>query len=74
MQQWQCKTLTYGWDEERQDLVWSDTKELAVSADMVDQRLNKFGRDGWELLCIEKMSHISHVAVSFYLKRPIQEK
>lgn len=70
MIRWQYKTLTYTWDEEKKDLVWGDTKELIVSADMVDKRLNELGDEGWELLCIEKMSDVSHIAVSFYLKRP----
>ena len=72
MRRWQYKTLTYGWDEELKDLVWADTKELVVSAEMVDQRLNELGSRGWELISIEKISNISHVAVSFYLKRPLE--
>ena len=70
MMRWQYKTLTYAWDEERKNLVWGDTKELAVNAEMVDKRLNELGDEGWELLCIEKVSGISHIAVNFYLKRP----
>jgi hypothetical protein len=28
---------------------------------------------GWELISVEKISDLSHVVVSFYLKRPIEE-
>jgi hypothetical protein len=44
---------------------------MVVSAEMVDKRLNELGSEGWELISIEKISDISHVAVSFYLKRPL---
>lgn len=70
MIRWQYKTLTYAWDEEKKDLVWGDTKELVVNAEKVDKRLNELGNEGWELLCIEKLSDVSHIAVNFYLKRP----
>lgn len=70
MIRWQYKTLTYTWDEEKKDLVWGDTRDLAVNAEMVDKRLNELGDKGWELLCIEKVSDVSHIAVNFYLKRP----
>lgn len=73
MKQWQYKTLTYGWDEGTGDLVWADKKELAVNADMVDRRLNELGSEGWELISIEKISDISHIAVCFYLKRPVED-
>ena len=69
MIRWQYKILTYAWDEEKKDLVWGDTKDLVVNTEMVDKRLNELGDEGWELLCIEKVSDISHIAVSFYLKR-----
>lgn len=72
MQRWQYKTLTYGWDEQIKDLVWTDTKDLVVNAEMVDKRLNELGSEGWELISIEKISDISHIAVSFYLKRPME--
>ena len=72
MQKWEYRRLCYGWDEERKDLVWADTKERTVDADTVDQRLNELGREGWELISVEKISDISHVAVNFYLKRPIE--
>lgn len=70
MIRWQYKTLTYAWDEEKKDLVWGDTREPVVNTHMVDKRLNELGDEGWELLCIEKVSDVSRVAVSFYLKRP----
>lgn len=73
MHHWQYKILSYTWDEEKHDLVWADTKEMAVSAETVDQRLNELGREGWELVSIEKISDLSHIAVSFYLKRPMDE-
>ena len=72
MQYWQYKTITYAWDDERQDLTWVDTKEVPVNPEMVDKRLNELGREGWELISIEKLSDVSHIAVSFYLKRPIE--
>ena len=74
MQRWQYKTVTYSWDQESHDLVWNDTKEIIVDAKMVDKRLNELGGKGWELVFIDKMSDISHVAVCFYLKRPMEEK
>ena len=70
MIRWQYKTLTYAWDEEKKNLVWGDTKEPVVNAETVDKRLNELGDEGWELLCIEKLSDVSHIAVNFYLKRP----
>jgi len=70
MIRWQYTTLTYAWDEEKKDLVWGNTKELVVNAETVDKRLNELGKEGWELLCIEKLSDVSHIAVNFYLKRP----
>ena len=73
MKRWQYKTLTYGWDDGRQDLVWMDLVELAVNTETVDRRLNELGNEGWELISIEKISDISHVAVSFYLKRPLED-
>jgi hypothetical protein len=72
MQKWEYRRLSYGWDENRQDLVWADTKEKAVNGDTVDQRLNELGREGWELITVEKISDVSHVVVSFYLKRLIE--
>jgi hypothetical protein len=74
MQQWQYRTLRYGWDEAKQDLVWADTKELVVDAKMVDRRLNELGGEGWELVSIEKMSDVAHVAICFYLKRPVEKE
>ena len=68
MIRWQYTTLTYAWDEEKKDLVWGNTKELVVNAETVDKRLNELGKEGWELLCIEKLSDVSHIAVNFYLK------
>jgi hypothetical protein len=73
VQKWEYRRLSYGWDDGRQDLVWMDTKELAVDGDSVDQRLNELGLQGWELISVEKISDLSHVVVSFYLKRPIEE-
>ena len=73
MQCWQYKTLTYAWDDERQDLARADTKELPEDPDTVDKRLNELGREGWELVSIEKISDVSHIAISFYLKRPIED-
>jgi hypothetical protein len=74
VQKWEYRRLCYGWDDGRQDLVWTDTKELAINGDSVDQRLNELGLQGWELISVEKISDLSHVVVSFYLKRPIEEK
>lgn len=72
MQKWEYRRLCYGWDDESQDLVWGDTKERAVDGDTVDERLNELGRKGWELISVEKLSDLSHVVVSFYLKRPLE--
>jgi len=72
VQKWEYRRLCYGWDDKRQDLVWMDTKERAVDGDTVDERLNELGREGWELISVEKMSDLSHVVVSFYLKRPLE--
>lgn len=72
MQKWEYRRLYYGWDDESQDLVWGDTKERAVDGDTVDERLNELGRKGWELIGVEKLSDLSHVVVSFYLKRPLE--
>lgn len=73
MHHWEYKVLTYRWDQEQQNLVWSDAKDMEVNEATVDKRLNELGRKGWELVSIEKMSDISHVAVTFYLKRPLEE-
>ena len=73
MHHWEYKVLTYRWDQEQQNLVWSDAKDMEVNEGTVDKRLNELGRKGWELVSIEKMSDISHVAVTFYLKRPLEE-
>jgi hypothetical protein len=73
MHHWEYKVLTYRWDQEQQNLVWSDAKDMEVNEVTVDKRLNELGRKGWELISIEKMSDISHVAVTFYLKRPLEE-
>jgi|RhiMetdeSRZDD1v2_1073273.scaffolds.fasta_scaffold01570_7 hypothetical protein len=72
MQQWEYRRLCYGWDDERRDLIWEDTKEGDVDGDTLDKRLNRLGREGWELVSVEKISDVSHVVVNFYFKRPIQ--
>lgn len=72
MQKWEYRRLCYSWDDERQDLIWADTKEIGVDGDTVDERLNELGREGWELISVEKISDLSHVVVSFYLKRPLE--
>jgi hypothetical protein len=72
MPQWEYKRLCYGWDEERRDLIWEDTKEGNVNGNTLDQRLNELGADGWELVSVEKISDVSHVVVNFYLKRPLE--
>ena len=73
MHNWQYRVLTYRWDEERQDLVWTDRNDMVVNEETVDKRLNELGREGWELVSIEKISDLSHIAVAFYLKRPLEE-
>jgi hypothetical protein len=60
MKRRQYKTLVYGRDEAKKDLVWADTQDLVVNAEVVDKRLNELGSDGWELISIEK--------IGFYLK------
>jgi hypothetical protein len=72
VQKSEYRRFCYGWDDERQDLVWADTKERAVDGDTVDERLNEFGREGWELISVEKISDLWQVVVSFYLKRPLE--
>jgi hypothetical protein len=72
MQKWEYRRLCYGWDDESKDLVWADSKETTVDGDTVDQRLNELGEQGWELISVEKISDLSHVVVTFYLKRPIE--
>lgn len=72
MQQWEYRRLCYGWDEEQRDLIWEDTKEGDVDGDTLDKRLNELGREGWEMVSVEKISDVSHVVVNFYLKRPIE--
>ena len=72
MQYWQYKTLTYAWDDGKRDFAWADTTVLPVDAEMVDGSLNELGKEGWELISIKKLSDVSHIAVNFYLKRPIE--
>ena len=52
----------------RKRLGLGDTKELVVNVETVDKRLNELSNERWELLCIEKHSDVSHIAVTFYLK------
>jgi hypothetical protein len=73
MQEWEHRRLCYGWDDEKHNLVWADIKEGMVNGDTVDNRLNELGWEGWELISVEKINDLSHVVVSFYLKRPIEE-
>jgi hypothetical protein len=72
MQEWEYRRLCYGWDENKRDLVWEDMEEKAVDGNTLDERLNKLGGEGWELIGVEKISDLSHVVVSFYLKRPME--
>lgn len=51
-------------------MVWGDTKELVVNAETGDKRESELDNEGWELLCIEKLSDVWHIVVNFYLKRP----
>ena len=74
IQQWEYRRLCYGWDDERRDLVWEDTKKGDVDGDTLDKRLNELGREGWELVSVEKISDVSHVVVNFYFKRPMESR
>ena len=56
MQYWEYQVITYRWDQESQNLVWSDRRGLAVTEETVSSRLNELGREGWELISIEKIS------------------
>ena len=47
MKRRQYKTLVYGRDEAKKDLVCADTQDLVVNAEVVDKRLNELGSDGW---------------------------
>jgi len=66
MQKWEYLSLAHLWDEERKVFYWHDNKEDGEKA---DDKLNKAGMDGWELVAVRTIS-ISNAFYTF--KRPIE--
>jgi len=66
MQKWEYLTMAHIWDEERKVFYWQANKD---DVEMVDEKLNKAGMDGWELVAVRTVA-ISNAFYTF--KRPIE--
>ncbi len=74
MQQWEYLVLERTVDLEKHSTSWSDGV-----AESLERRLNKLGREGWELVSENSMALVSggywagHTTdITFILKRPVR--
>lgn len=67
MQRWEYLVLIHAWNEEKQDFFWNNDP---TDLDKIERKLNKLGKDGWELVDTRTVSSTS---AYYHFKRQMQE-